>query len=79
MADFEPTYEVFSRGDCGGTQTHYVITKDRRGVEFICTQFTHDKFDLDRPSDQCAMYPSSLTSVGLIASLNELGSNKAGP
>ena len=43
MADFEPTYEVFSRGDCGGTQTHYVITKDRRGVEFICTQFTHDK------------------------------------
>ena len=38
MADFEPTYEVFSRGDC-----YYVITKDRRGVEFICTQFTHDK------------------------------------
>ena len=22
---------------------NYVITKDRRGVEFICTQFTHDK------------------------------------
>ena len=43
MADYEPTYEVFSRGDCGGKQSHYVITTNARGVEFICTQFTHDK------------------------------------
>jgi hypothetical protein len=43
MADFEPTYSVFTREDCGRKPTHYVITTNERGVEFICTQFTHDK------------------------------------
>jgi hypothetical protein len=43
MADYEPVYTVFTREDCGRKPTHYVITTNARGVEFICTQFTHDK------------------------------------
>jgi hypothetical protein len=44
----ELTYRVESRENCGGKMSHYVVATNEKGVEYICTRFTHDKASAEK-------------------------------